>query len=228
MWKTVVPAVILLLLFIVLMTLWRESENDVKNLRAIVDEKNDSLRYERNDKGHIISQKRAAEATAKQLAEAYPEVVRELSEEFDVKMKDMKAYVQNQFKAQGQGRASITNNYYTDSTGAKVEYKDFAFDDGYLKFESVMFEGLDFGESKYTYTDTISTVIHRKKNWLFGKEYLYSSSSLKNANARVTGTTNLLTGVRDKRIVIYAGVGYDFLNNRPSLNVGVGYALIKF
>lgn len=204
---------------------WKHEE---KGYRSIIAEKEDTLRYERNSKGRIVAEKIAAEATVKQLKDFYPEVVRELKEEFDVKMKDMKAYVKNQIVAQGSGKALVTNNYYTDSSGVRVEYRDVNFDDGYLKFKSSIFEGLDFGESTYTYTDTISTVIYHKKNWLFGKERTYASTGLRNPNAKIIGSTNLLVSERDKRFVIYGGIGYDPLNNRPALTIGIGYAIIKF
>lgn len=201
--------------------------NDQKDV--IISEQHDSIRYHKNDKGRIVSEKLAAQATAREIAKAYPQLEKELREDFDVKMKDLRAYIKNQIQVQGNGRSTVTNNYYTDSVGTKVEYRDINFDDGYLRFQSSVFEGLDFGDSRYTYTDTIRTVISGKRKWLFGKETVHAESSLSNPAAKVTGTTNILiNNYRDKRFCVYVGPGYDFLNNQMTINVGVGYTLIKF
>lgn len=199
------------------------------NQESIIAEKNDSIRYHINDKGRVVSEKLAAEAASKQIAEAYPQLEKELKDAFDLKLRDLRVFIKNEIQATGQGKSTVVNNYYTDSLGNKIEYRDVKFSDGYLKFESSVFEGLDFGDVKYEYRDTISTVISSSKKWLFGKETLRAKSSLNNPNARVTGTTNILiNNYRDKRFCVYVGPGYDFLNNQLTLNVGVGYALIKF
>lgn len=223
--------VILLLALIIMFLIFYANHRRkqlIDNYNSIVAEKDDTIRYERNDKGHIVAQKLAAEATAKQLKESYPEIVKELKEEFDVKMKDLKAYVKNEFSANGKGDASVTNNYYTDSAGNEVRRRDLLFQDGYLRFSATIYDSTTFASSFYSYSDTITTVVHTKRKWFLGKESLYASTSLKNPNAKVTGTTNLLVNVRDKRFVVYGGVGYDPLNNRPAITIGLGYALIKF
>lgn len=210
-------------------TRWMRAKKSSEDKDSIIAEKNDTIRYHINDKGRIVAEKNAAVASSKEIAKAYPQLEKELKDDFDIKIKNLKAYIRNEIIASGGGKASVTNNYYTDSAGNKVEYRDVKFSDGYLKFESTVFEGLDFGESKYTYQDTIVTAIHSKKNWIFGRERLLAVSSLRNPNARVSSTTNILIdNYRDKRFVIYGGVGYDPFNNRPAITVGVGYAIFKF
>lgn len=199
------------------------------NQESIIAEKNDSIRYHINDKGRIVADKLAAEATSKQIAEAYPQLEKELKDAFDLKLRDLRVFIKNEIQATGQGKSTVVNNYYTDSLGNKVEYRDVKFNDGYLKFESSVFEGLDFGDAKYVYTDTITTTISSAKKWFLGKETLRAQSALNNPNAKVINTTNILiNNYRDKRFCVYVGPGYDFLNNQLTLNVGVGYALIKF
>lgn len=225
---TIVIAVLAFVCALLIIDLIR-SKRENRQKDSIISEITDSIRYHKNDKGRIVAEKLAAEASSREIAKAYPKLEKEIKEDFAVKMKDLRAYIKNQIQVQGNGRSTVTNNYYTDSLGNKVEYRDVNFDDGYLKFQSSVFEGLDFGDSKYTYTDTIRTVISRKKKWLFGKETLHAESSLSNPAAKVTGTTNILiNNYRDKRFCVYVGPGYDFLNNQVTINVGVGYTLIKF
>lgn len=196
---------------------------------SIISEKNDSLRYTKNENGRIVAEKNAAIASSREIAKAYPQLEKELKEDFAVKIKNLRTYIRSEILAQGQGKATVINNYHIDSTGNKIEYRDVKFNDGYLTFESSIFEGLDFGDSKYSYADTISTVISVKKKWFLGNEKFYASSMLRNPNAKVINSTSILIdNVKDKRFCVYVGPGYDFLNNQVTLNVGVGYALIKF
>lgn len=195
---------------------------------TIIAEQNDSIRHRTNEYGRVVAEKLAAQATAKQLAEAYPQLEKELKDEFDIKIRDLKSYIRNQITARGQGQASVVNNYYIDSAGNKIATRDLRFADGYLDFRSTI-DTTSLANSTYTYTDTIVTAIHSRKKWFLGKESLYASSSLKNPNARVTASTNLLVDdVRDKRFVIYVGAGYDPFAQQATINIGLGYALIKF
>lgn len=220
---------VLLVLGLIILDSKDEWKEKAKQKDSIIAEKNDTIRYHKNESGRIVAEKNAALASSKEIAKAYPQLEKELKEDFDIKIKNLKTYIRNEIIASGGGKASVTNNYIIDSAGNKVEYRDVKFDDGYLKFESLVFEGLDFGESKYTYQDTITTAIHAKKNWIFGRERLLAVSSLRNPAARVSATTNILVdNYRDKRFCIYVGPGYDFLNNKMTINVGVGYAIFKF
>ena len=166
-------------------------------------------------------------ASRDQIAAAYPEIVKELKEEFDVKLKDMEVYIKNEFKAQGSGNGTVIHNHYTDSSGTTVPYWEVKAFDGYLDFSGKVSDSLSM-DYKYTYTDTITTVISTKKKWFLGKETTYANSMLRNKNAKVTGATNVMVDKKDKRFVIYVGVGYDPFMGQPTISVGGGFALIKF
>jgi len=207
----------------------RDLAEQIDHKNNIIAEKEDTIRYKTNNEGKLVAEKLAAQATAKEIAKAYPNIEEEIKRDFDVKLGDMKAYIKNQFAANGKGNSTINNHYYTDSAGNEFKRRDLLFQDGYLRFTASIYDSADIASSFYTYSDTITTVIHSKKKWFLGKESLYASSLLRNPNAKVTGTTNLLVDTyRDKRFVIYVGAGYDPFNNQPTISLGVGYALIKF
>lgn len=223
-------AVILILLLLVGFMFQRINKlsETVKNKDSIIAEKNDSLEYRRNESGRLVAEKLAAEASYKEIREAYPRLAAELKADFDVKMKDLKAYVRNEIQASGSGNAEVHNHYTTDSTGKRYPYWELKASDGYLNFSADVIDSLH-APYKYSYQDTIVTVVHtKKKNW-FAKEKLFTSSSLSNPNAKSVNSTSLLVSdYKDKRWVVWAGVGYDIINTQPMLGVGIGYALIKF
>lgn len=195
---------------------------------SILAEKNDSLRYRRNREGQLIAEKLVAEGTTKEIASAYPKLAKELKDEFDVKIKDLKAYVKNEIAVQGKGNSQITN-YYGDSTNKATRRRDLLFHDGYLRFSATIYDSIDAADSFYSYQDTITTIIHGRRKWFMGREKLFASSSLKNPNAKVIGTTNILVdSYKDKRFVVFVGVGYDPFSNKVIINGGLGYALFKF
>lgn len=207
----------------------------VDNRDAIIAEKNDSLSYERNKYGRLVAEKLAVEASYKEIRDAYPRLAAELKNEFDVKIKDLKAYVKNTIEASGSGNA-VVHNHYTlpDSTGKRYPYWELKASDGYLDFSADVIDSLH-APYRYTYTDTITTVVSTRKKWLFGKETLHASTSLRNPNAKVSESTNILINkYKDKRWIVYAGVGYgatftkDQFLSGPTMSVGVGYAFVKF
>lgn len=200
----------------------------VEQQRSIISEKNDTIKHYRNDRGRLVAEKLAAEASAKEIAAAYPALAQELKEEFDIKMKDLKAYVKNSFAAHGSGEGTVIHNHYVDSAGRKYPVWEMKASDQYIDFRASIVDTARFSYH-YSYHDTITVAIATKKPWLFGKEKLYASASLRNPNATVTESTNILIkDYRDKRWCLYVGPGYDFINNQLSLNVGVGYTILKF
>lgn len=205
---------------------WFRSKKILNEKESIIAEKNAQIEYHINNKGRIVAEKVAAEASVKELKEAYPHLVKELKEDFQVEMKRMKAYIKNEFEARGSGMSSITNNYY--DTATNTIGKNLHFSDGYLDFNSMFADSARFAYSTYTYTDTIKTVIHGKKKWVFGNEKIFASSTLSNPSAKVTGTTNLLVNHRDKRWVVSAGIYGDPLRKQYGVGLHLGYALFKF
>lgn len=195
------------------------------NYQSVIAEQTDSIRYERTVSGRERAEKLAAQATAKQFKEAYPQFAERVVKEFDVKLKDMKVFIENKFTAHGSGEGTVVNNVYGPDGYLRKEAE---FGDAYLR-ATVSFLDTSRFSWTYNYSDTISTVVHTEKKWFLGKEKLYVKSILQNKNAKITGATSvLIDSYRDKRFVIYVGVGYDPFNNRPSVNAGIGYALFKF
>lgn len=196
---------------------------------TIIAEKSAVIEYHVTENGRLVASKLAAEATAKEALAAYPEIVEKLQRDFDVKIKDVKAFVQTSFQAQGTGETTITNNYYQDSTGNKVRSRLLTFDDPYLHFETTLFDSLTSSMATYIYTDTITMSFHSKRRWLLGKETLYASAMLGNPKAKVLSTTNvLIKEARDKRIFIGPAVMYDPFSQRWSAGITIGYGLLKF
>ena len=205
-------------------------EREASSYASALVEKEAEVTYYRNERGRIIAQKEAAVLTSQEIAKAYPKVIEEMKKEFDIKLKDMKAYVRNEFEARGSGNSTIHNHYVIDSTGRRVPVWEMRVSDGYLDFRSTVIDSLH-APYTYSYTDTATTVISRKKKWLFGKESLYSSTMFRNPNAKVTGTTNILVNnYKDKRWVISIGASYVPFSESGKFQptITAGYALFKF
>jgi hypothetical protein len=213
---------------IVLVTLLKTERRKSANKDTIIAEKNDSISYWKSENGRNVAEKNAAIGTARQLAAAYPELKDELKD-LRVQVKNLRAYIQNTIQASGSGEATVIHHHYTDSTGKKYPYWELKAQDGYLNFKASIVDSLH-APYTYTYTDTVTTAISVKKKWLgFGKDQLYATTSLRNPNAKVISATNLLVDTfKDKRWIVYVGVGYDPINNTVTPNIGVGYSLLKF
>jgi len=205
-------------------------KEEVKSRDSVISEKNDVIKYHVNNEGRILGEKKAAEIHAKELEQMYPHVYAELKKEFDIQQKNLKAYIKNEFSAIGTGTGSVVNNHYYDSTTRRnVRFRNFNMDDGYLKFNTTLYDSLFNAPYSYSYSDTASTVIHKKRKWLLGKEELYSTTKFSNPNAKITGTTNILVkDYRDKRWSVMIGAGYDPFYNKPTAMIGLGYSIFKF
>lgn len=202
--------------------------SDVAGKSSIINEKNAEIAYRTSETGRIIAEKVTAEATAKHFAEAYPQLAEEIKKEFDIKLKDVKAYVRNEIRAQGKGEGSTVNNHYTDSTGVKRFSQELHVSDNYLRLDAVILDTNRFSY-RYVYADTITTVISAKRKWFLGNEKLFATSSLRNKEAKVMGSTNILIkDHKDKRFVLSAGAYYDPFRQDYGFGVHFGYALIKF
>lgn len=200
----------------------------IASIGSALAEKDAQIAYRTAENGRIIAEKQAAEIRASDLAKAYPEVVEELKKEFDIKLKDVKAYVRHEIQAQGKGEGSTINYYYTDSTGVRRFQQEINVSDGYLQLDAVILDTNRYTYS-YLYTDTITTVLSTKRKWFLGNEKLFATTRLRNPSARVTNTTNvLINDHRDKRFVLSAGAYYDPFRQNYGVGVHFGYALIKF
>ncbi len=223
--------IILLILFIGWgYNLLRKSRDNERLKESVIAEKNDVIKYHVNQEGKMLGEKHAAELHAKDLERMYPEVYADLEKSFNIKVKDLKAYIKNEFAAHGEGQGTVVhNNYYDSTNGRTIRFLDFSMDDKYLNFNARVFDSLKFSPYKYVYTDTAQNVISAKRKWFLGKEHLYSTTMFSNPNAKITGTTNILVkGYKDKRWAVSLTGGYDPLNNRPAIVIGVGYSIFKF
>lgn len=207
----------------------RELKSINEMRESVIAEKNAEIQYWINKDGKTVSEKQAAELRVRDIEQMYPKIYASIQKDFDIKIKDLKAYIENEFAAQGSGAGSVTHNHYYDSAGRKIRFRDFSMDDGFLKFETRLFDSLSTSLYKYTYTDTAKTAFHVKKKWLFGKEELFASTIFSNPNAKIQSTTNILVNnYRDKRWVISVGIYVDPILRNYGLGINAGYALIKF
>lgn len=237
-YKTMLILVFFVIVLILLLAWSLERGNKFKKeseqRATVIGEKNAIIEYHVNDKGKIVAQKEAAELKASDLEKAYPEIYKTLKEDMDVNFKRLKAFVQNEFEARGSGTGNITNNHYYDSaSGKNVTFRDFHMDDGYLTFDTRLFDSLSTSLYKYTYRDTAKTAIHGQKKWyqIFKSEKLYATTTFSNPSAKITGTTNIIIdNYRDKRIIVSVGMNYlPFCESQPfQPGIHVGYALFKF
>lgn len=165
---------------------------------------------------------------AKDIKSMYPELYKALSRDLDVKVKDLKAYIQSEFKVSSSGKGQVTNNYYTTNTGGKHPYKQFTASDGYLSIKADIIDSLN-APYTYTYTDTIKQSISVKRKWLLGREQLYGSATISNPNAKVVGSQNILIKeYRDKKWGLGVGAIYDPFMGRAGIGISFSYILVKF
>lgn len=206
---------------------------------SIINEKNAVITYHTNKEGKIVAEKDAAVLRAKDLAEAYPKIAETLERSFDVKVKNLKAYMENAFAAQGKGTGTVVNNHYYDSaTNKMVSVRDFHMDDGYLVFDTKLFDSLSTeAEYTYTYTDTVTTVLSSTKKWyqVFKNEKIIGSTKFSNPASKSVSMTSILTdNTRDKRwnisigITAYPVFGDDGFKVRVTPGLSAGYSLFKF
>ena len=205
----------------------RKMKKNEENYQSIIREKDAIITYKTNKEGDLIAQKDAAMGSYKQLAEAYPQITESIQKDFDIKLKNLKAYMQAEFQARGSGNSQVTNNYYIDSAGNKVEYFKLKASDGYLDFNADVYSPKN-APYTYSYTDSIQYTISTDKKWFLGNERLLASGKLSNPGAKITNTTSyLVESYRDKRFYLGAGMSYG-LDGRFVPSIQIGYAFIKF
>jgi len=230
----VIAALIILLTFQSIRL--QKAQTSVEQKESVIAEKNAIIEYHVNEKGQIVAQKQAAEIRAKDLEDAYPKIYESLKRDMDVKIKDLKAFVQNEFEARGSGTGSVTNNnYYDSASGKNIRFKDFHMSDGYLTFDTRLYDSLQSALYTYVYSDTAKTAIHAKRKWFLASEKLYATTVFSNPNAKITGTTNILVkDYRDKRFSIGISAGWGLVKVDNDIHTGwfvgpsVSYSLIKF
>lgn len=219
-------------LAVFLLVIWlihevRTYKKKEESYRSIIKEKDAIISYRENKEGKLIAEKDAAVGSYKQLAEAYPQIAESIQKDFDIKLKNLKAYMQAEFEVHASGNSTITHNYYTDSAGNKVEYFKLKASDGYLDFNADVYSPKN-APYTYSYTDSIQYTISTDKKWFLGNERLLASGKLSNPGAKITNTTSyLVENYKDKRFYLGAGMSYG-LDGRFVPSIHIGYALIKF
>jgi len=208
---------------------WQSARQTVSQQSSVIAEMQDTLKYHRNQEGRLVAEKLAAQVqNAEDFKKSYQRFAEDITKQFDVKLKQVRVAIRQEFEARGSGQATVNHYYRSDSTGSKYPVWKLRAADGYLDFSAELLDSLHAPYS-YIYQDTITTLVTARKKWFFGSEHLYSSSALRNKNARITNSTSVLVkSYRDKRWVISVGVSYDPLNNRMVPAVQAGYKLIGF
>jgi len=226
-WPYIVHILMAIMLFI-LWDLYQGQRRSSESKSSIIREKDSEIEYRKTKEGKIIAEKEAAEARAKDLSEAYPRLAKVLTDQMDIRLKNLRSSIQAEFRAMNSGSSSIVHD--TIWKEGKVTVVDSVkINDHYLSFLGGFNADRSTLNWKYSYTDSITIALHVKKKWLFGNEKLYTSFSLSNPNSKVTNATSVhIQEHRDKRWVISTGISYDPFRNQFSPSVNFGYALVKF
>lgn len=209
----------MVLLCLLIHSTYRKDET-ISNLKSVIDEKNDTIHYYLNENGRLVSEKKAAEVRANELRALYPQIYKSITNDLNIRMRDLKAYMESEFKVTGTGTSEV-HNHYNNQSGVK----EITSRDGYLDYSGVIIDSVT-AKYSYTYTDTIKQTISAKRRWFFGNESLYGSAVLSNPNAKIIGGKSvLIKEYRDKRFGLGVGVFYD---GTFRLGVGIHYNLLKF
>lgn len=194
---------------------------------SVINEKNAVIQYRENQAGKLIAEKQATEISYKELQQSYPKLAEAIVKDFDIKIKNLRAYMSAEFQARGQGSSTINNHYYTDSTGVQIPFWKLKASDGYLNFLASVYDSTN-APYEYTYTDTIQYTFNVKKKWFLGNEKLYGSGLLGNPNAKITNSTSIhIKKYRDKRFYLGAGFSYG-IDGKLLPSVHAGYSIIRF
>lgn len=237
--------IILLIILIVIKGAYDDQKIETKGLTSALSEKDAKIEKLTNSLGETIFRKQAAELRVKDLEKAYPELAATIEKQFDVKMKNLKAYIENQFVVHGTGTGTVINNNYNydSATNTASDSLKYAMDDGFLKFnvnlELKFKDKFSITQSPYhyQYVDTAKTVIaSNKKFFQFWKnEKLFATTKFSNPNSSITGATNILVNdYKDKRFSIGMSVGWGLVKVGDEVHTGffggpsVSYSLFKF
>lgn len=225
--RIVFIAVIISLLFLIYF-ITRQHNEVVSSYKSILDQKNSEIEYHVNEKGKIISEKGAAEMRYRDLQKAYPQIYKSIKDDMDIKIKNLRAYIQSEFQASASNNGTITNNYIITADSTKKQYRVLNINDGYLKLVSYIGDSSN-SPYNYTYTDTVKQAISIKRKWFLGNEHMYATAAMSNPNSKVYGNSSILIkDYRDKRFGVGIGANYNPFTNKIYFGIGIQYNLIKF
>ena len=224
-------AIIAILLVILAACLYglKRMEANLKISESVNHELTDTLRTWRNKAGQSVTDKTAAEVNLKHAKDFYAGELKQIRETFEIRDKNLKAFITAQFNATGKGSVSLSFDTTTQHrSNVRVHTPMFRIDDGFLNFKGTMPDSLSL-DYEYSYRDSVIFATSWKKNGLFRTKTLMVSGAFGNKNATITGLRNVeISDFKDKRFGIGPMVGYDLLNNQPVVGVSVQYSLIRF
>jgi hypothetical protein len=223
--------IFLLIILALLLTIYflvRQHNDVVQSYKSIIDQKNSEIEFHVNDKGRIVAEKGAAEMRYKDLQRSYPSIYNSIKNDMDIKMKNLRAYIQSEFQASASNNGTITNNYIISSDSTKKQYRVLNVNDGYLKLVSYIGDS-SVSPYNYTYADTIKQAISIRRSWFLGREHMYSTATMSNPNSIIRGNTSILIkDYRDKRFGVGIGATYNPFANKVFVGIGIQYNLFKF
>lgn len=219
-----ISIIIAISMIIILLGRLNAAESKSKSLAQTIQEQQAEINYRKTHEGKLIADKQAAEVRASDLAKAYPELANILTNQMDIKLKNLQSVLRAEFQVVGQGNSTVIHNHY-DSTGQYPQWTLKA-QDGYLDFEADVYDSLR-APYRYTYHDTLVYAFHFKRKWAFGNKQLYGSGMLRNQNSKITNSTAVqIKDFRDKRFGVGPYVGYG--TSGASVGISVHYSVVRF
>lgn len=238
----IVIFILALLLAFVYMEL-QESKASDQRKDSVIAEKNDSIRYHKNELGKVVASKTAAVIKdGEDLKTQYPGIYADLQEQFGLSAKeikkDLRAYIHSEFEARGSGTGTVINHYHNDSSANNIlDSAVIKTGDDYMSHQVTYIPGVLNPPYSYVYRDTARTVfLSDKRFWQFWKdEHLTARTTFSNPNSKSTKMTNIMVNsVRDKRFSVSISGGWGLVKVGNEVHTGffVGpsfsYYLIKF
>ena len=221
---------LIVVLSLILYVHTKKQNEVIDTFRSIVDTKNAEIEYHLNEKGRIIAEKQAAEMRYRDLQKAYPSIHNSIKKDLDLKIKNLKAYIQSEFQVASTKTGTVTILHYDSANHSQPDsaYRVLNINDGYLKLTSYIGDGSESNYS-YTYTDTIKQAISFKRKWFLGKQQLYGTATMSNPSSTIKSSSSvLIKDFRDKRFGVGVGANYNPFTNKINIGIGVQYNLIKF
>jgi len=207
---------------------WRleTKSRQLESKTSALEEKEATIREFRTASGRTATEKPTAEISNADFEKHYADIVKDLRQDMDIKLRNVVGVLKAEIEAQGKGELILVRDTIR-VPGAVPMVLDSAFiDDGYLKLKGGI-TARTFGYN-YNYSDSLIFAVHSSRKWFLGNEKLVGTGRLSNPNAKITNQTSIVIRKRDKRFVISAGVGYNPFTNQVVPSVHAGYALFKF
>jgi uncharacterized FlaG/YvyC family protein len=224
----ILAIVVLALGNVILWNMLSGSEMSREAARSIADEQKAEIKRWQNAHGRAVAEKNAAVADVKQLKESYPELAKVITDQMNVKLKNLETGLRASINASNSG-SSVIRHDTIRINGAEISgIKDSVFvNDGYLSFKGEIEP--DIFRWNYSYSDSVYFVLSTSRDKWYKPKVTTGTVMLSNPNAQVTGMTTIkVQGDRKKRFVLSVGPGYDPFRNQVSFSIHAGVKLIEF